>query len=208
MSHDNSGQGPERLAALLCETAPSDGGHSWYLSDRRKGEGPCSNHIGQAARLAGRVSLPDSGDAPPTAAPSLESWHKHECRGSSKDANAHDPCSCVCGAVSNDRGKTWASVRAAPDGLRAALETIATMRPVNSPRTKTVTQDVAQAFYRAQEIARAALGSAPPEPWSTQELYHVAAEVRHRGSLDNAVSYLRDALNRMGSAPRETPEDR
>ena len=49
----------------------------------------------------------------------------------------------------------------APDGLRAALEAIATTRPVNSPRTKTVTEDVAQAFYRAQEIARAALGSAP-----------------------------------------------
>jgi len=60
---------------------------------------------------------------------------------------------------------------------------------------------------RLATLLRAALGSAPPEPWSTQELYHVTAEVRHRGSLDNAVSYLRDALNRVGSAPRGTPED-
>lgn len=44
---------PETLAALLCETAPRDEGHSWYLTGRPAG--PCTAHRSQAARLTGRV---------------------------------------------------------------------------------------------------------------------------------------------------------
>ena len=116
-----------------------------------------------------------------------------------------------------------AFVREQYDGVRRVLLRLTQFRttpPAPSVEPRVVNRSDEE-FYRSQlsgivAQAQGALsqfpelitGSPPPEPWSTQELYHVAAEVRHRGSLDNAVSYLRDALNRVGSAPRETPEDR
>jgi len=115
-----------------------------------------------------------------------------------------------------------AFVREQYDGVRRVLLRLTQFRttpPAPSVEPRVVNRSDEE-FYRSQlsgivAQAQGALsqfpelitGSPPPEPWSTQELYHVAAEVRHRGSLDNAVSYLRDALNRVGSAPRGTRED-
>jgi hypothetical protein len=59
---------PEHLAALLCETAPSEEGHSWCLTARP--QGPCTAHRSQAARLTGRVFVGSAGTgaAPPSEA--------------------------------------------------------------------------------------------------------------------------------------------
>jgi len=102
-----------------------------------------------------------------------------------------------------------AFVREQYDGVRRVLLRLTQFRttpPAPSVEPRVVNRSDEE-FYRSQlsgivAQAQGALsqfpelitGSPPPEPWSTQELYHVAAEVRHRGSLDNAVSYLRDEL--------------
>lgn len=86
----------ETLAALLCETAPSEEGHSWYLTGRPAG--PCTAHQGQAARLTGRVFVRVSPERAPPDVDRLVSAVRYLLNVDPHDIRDRRPCA-TCDAV-------------------------------------------------------------------------------------------------------------